>query len=123
MTLTGGTPNLGGQVRAIPDAKFRPPDPNENYDDWPKTLPYEVWETMSAHGRHVTRGIVAPPGQNVEVPWGGIDDELGRRWPTPRPIASRYAGQPSAVSSPWAAGGFEAGDGYSPRVLPPPPKL
>ena len=57
--LSGGTPNLGKYVRAIPDAKFGPPDPHENYEKWPKTLPYEVWETMSPHGQHITRGIVA----------------------------------------------------------------
>ena len=114
--LSGGTPNLGKYVRAIPDAKFGPPDPHENYEKWPKTLPYEVWETMSPHGQHITRGIVAPRGQKVEIPWGGIDDELGSRRATPRPL------HPETEADPWAAGGF-AGAGYSPRVLPPPPKL
>ena len=60
-------------MRAIPDAKFHAPNPDGSLGGVQKnSLPYDVWKTMSPHGQHVTRGVVAPPGHKVEIPWGGI---------------------------------------------------
>ena len=69
----GGTPNLGRYVRAIPCAIFALPQELGGQDTgWAppvRTLPFDVWETMTPHGQHVCRQCVAEEGAVVEVPW------------------------------------------------------
>lgn len=52
----GGTPNLSESVRAMPNVEFFAP--------WyiapkPRSMPFEVWQTLSPHGRHLCRYVVA----------------------------------------------------------------
>ncbi|MEM9564298.1 MAG: phytanoyl-CoA dioxygenase family protein [Actinomycetota bacterium] len=67
----GGTPNLSDAVRAIPNVEYCAPW----YRERPRpALPREVWEGLSSHGRHISRGVVALDGE-VEY---GYHDDLGR---------------------------------------------
>ena len=75
----GGTPNLGDQVRGIPDVKFAAAravparlggdGTLPGYFDFERTLPHAVWAALSPHGRRVCRHIVAPEEAGVAVDW------------------------------------------------------
>lgn len=57
----GATPNLGREVRAMPNVEFLAP--------WlegpplPKTMPHAVWEGLSERARRIAREVKADPGQ------------------------------------------------------------
>ena len=57
---TLATPNLSRQVRALPSiecaAGWR------GGAGFQKSMPYEIWETLSEHARHISRHIVEAPG-------------------------------------------------------------
>jgi hypothetical protein len=56
----GATPNLGREIRAMPNIEYVPPwDPPEHSR---KTMPHEIWETLSAHAQHLCRMIKEDPG-------------------------------------------------------------
>ena len=55
----GGTPNVSGAVRAIPQASFCP--------SWfamrtEPTMPRDIFDGLSPHGQRICRMLVAPPG-------------------------------------------------------------
>ena len=58
-TWHGGTPNVSGAVRAIPQASFCP--------SWfamrtERTMPRGIFDGLSPHGQRICRMLVAPPG-------------------------------------------------------------
>ena len=58
----GGTPNLSNQVRAIPNVEFLAPWFREPLR---KSMPYEIYETLSDHGKRIAEYIVAHPGEKL----------------------------------------------------------
>ena len=67
----GGTPNLSDQVRAMPNAEFHAPWYREPMRT---SMPREIYETLSEHGQHIARYVVADAGQTLQT---GIRDDLG----------------------------------------------
>ena len=67
----GGTPNLSDHVRAIPNAEFYAP---WFHEPMPKSMPYEIYETLSDHAKHLCRFIVADSSATVKT---GYRDDLG----------------------------------------------
>ena len=57
----GATPNLSRQVRALPNVEYGAPWLPENKDA-KRTMPYEMWETLTPHAQHICRRVKAPPG-------------------------------------------------------------
>jgi len=56
----GATPNVGREVRALPNVEYLAP-----WSGGPtmaKTMPHEIWETLSAHAQHLCRYVRANPG-------------------------------------------------------------
>lgn len=56
----GATPNLSREIRAMPNVEYHAPwvDP-ANY--W-KSMPHEIWETLSPHAQRLCRHIKTEPG-------------------------------------------------------------
>lgn len=67
----GGTPNLSGEVRALPNAEFFAPWYRERLRT---SMPREIYETLSPHGQRVCRYIVADPGRTLET---GPREDIG----------------------------------------------
>ncbi len=82
----GGTPNLTDEVRAIPNAEFYAP---WFYEPTPISMPYEIYETLSDHGRHICRYMAARPGERIETGYranlGGTPGRLRTPDGPPRP--------------------------------------
>lgn len=55
-----GTPNLSKEIRCLPNLEFSPPWHNENH--FMKSMPYEIWETLTPHGQKICRHIKQEPG-------------------------------------------------------------
>ena len=56
----GATPNLSRQIRAMPNIEYVPSwHPRESSR---KTMPHEIWETLSPHAQRICRLIKAEPG-------------------------------------------------------------
>lgn len=60
----GGTPNVSDEVRAIPNVEF--------YAPWfiepqPKSVPREIFDTLSDHAKHLCRFITVEPGQTLRT--------------------------------------------------------
>ena len=56
----GATPNLSRQIRAMPNIEYVPSwHPAESSR---KTMPHEIWETLSPHAQRICRLIKAEPG-------------------------------------------------------------
>lgn len=56
----GATPNVSLEVRALPNVEYLAP-----WSGGPgmaKTMPYEIWETLGPHARHLCRHVRAEPG-------------------------------------------------------------
>lgn len=71
----GGTPNLSMSWRALPNVEFIAPFLRDSFGDLPKTMPYEVWEGLSARGRRFAQHIVADPREKIEATvefWPGL---------------------------------------------------
>ena len=68
----GGTPNLSREVRAIPNVEYFAPWYREQAAI---SMPYEIWQTLSDHGRKICRHIVADSSTKLET---GYLDDLGR---------------------------------------------
>jgi|EP01046_Picozoa_sp_COSAG06_P018140 hypothetical protein len=79
----GGTPNLSDQIRAIPNVEYHAPWFMEQGRK-KRTMPREVWDKLSDHGKHVARFCVCEPG---EVPPQLLDGSLSadRNMHSPRP--------------------------------------
>lgn len=58
----GGTPNLSDEVRAIPNAEFFAPWFREPFRT---CMPRTIFESLSDHGKHICRYMVAEPGQEL----------------------------------------------------------
>ncbi len=56
----GGTPNLSRDVRAMPNIEYMAPWMPEASTT--RTMPHEIWETLSPHGRRLCRSVKAEPG-------------------------------------------------------------
>ncbi len=57
----GATPNLSREVRAMPNVEYGPPWIVETRD-FMKTMPHEMWETLSPHAQRICRFLKAEPG-------------------------------------------------------------
>lgn len=60
----GGTPNLSDHVRAIPNAEYFAPWYREELSI---SMPYEIYEKLSEHGKRICRYITAPQGQSIQT--------------------------------------------------------
>lgn len=56
----GATPNLSREVRALPDVEYGAPWWSSKHIS--KTMPDEMWQTLSNHGKHICRFVHAEPG-------------------------------------------------------------
>ncbi len=56
----GGTPNLGREVRAMPNVEYVPPWHPEHLSR--QTMPHEIWQSLSPRAKKRCRLIKAPPG-------------------------------------------------------------
>jgi len=56
----GATPNLSWEIRAMPNVEYA--GPWIEGSTLIKSMPHEIWETLSAHGKHICRDIKTPPG-------------------------------------------------------------
>lgn len=69
----GATPNLSREIRALPNVEYGAPWLPEGSGR--KTMPHEIWESLSEHGKHICRRVVADPG--VWPPGAGVMHPLG----------------------------------------------
>lgn len=60
----GGTPNLSNEVRALPNAEFYAPWFREPVQ---RSMPIELFETLSEHGKRICRPIVAAHDQPLRL--------------------------------------------------------
>jgi hypothetical protein len=63
----GATPNLGREIRAMPNVEYAAPW--RGMPSW-RPLPCALFETLCDHGRHLAREVVAEPG--VWPPGAGV---------------------------------------------------
>ena len=56
----GATPNLSREIRAMPNVEYAGPWVDEARLH--KSMPHEIWESLSAHGKHICRAIKTAPG-------------------------------------------------------------
>ena len=56
----GATPNLSKEIRAMPNVEYHAPwvDPSRYW----KSMPHEIWETLSPHAQHISRYVKEAPG-------------------------------------------------------------
>lgn len=56
----GATPNLSKEIRAMPNVEYHAPwvDPARYW----KSMPHEIWETLSPHAQHIARHVKEAPG-------------------------------------------------------------
>ena len=57
----GATPNVSRQIRALPNAEYAAPWVEDEVQ-FEQTMPYEIWEGLSDHGKRIARRVVAPEG-------------------------------------------------------------
>ena len=71
----GATPNLSKEIRAMPNVEYHAPwvDP-ANY--W-KSMPHEIWETLTPHAQKLCRYIKTEPG--VWPPGAGVMHPLAAK--------------------------------------------
>merc|ERR1712130_348388 len=53
----------------MPNAEFTSPEmlAKQRPEDFPKSLPHEIWQQMSDRGKHLARFIKAPEGEHLNV--------------------------------------------------------
>ena len=56
----GATPNLSREIRAMPNIEYVPPWDAPEHSR--KTMPHEIWETLSPHAQQLCRLIKEAPG-------------------------------------------------------------
>lgn len=69
----GATPNLSKEIRSMPNVEYGAPwiaNPNGA-----KTMPYEIWEQMTEHGKHICRFVHEKP--DVWPAGAGFNHSLG----------------------------------------------
>ena len=64
----GGTPNLSNEVRAIPNVEFHAPWYRSPIR---RSIPRDLYETLSDHGKALAQYIVAEPGEMLELGYRG----------------------------------------------------
>ena len=93
----GATPNLSREIRALPNVEYGAPWlPADGGGR--KTMPHAVWETLTPHGKHISRRVKADPG--VWPPGAGVMHPLGAER---RAAAARMGG--SGERKPGSPGG------------------
>ena len=93
----GATPNLSREIRALPNVEYGAPWlPADGGGR--KTMPHAVWETLTPHGKHISRRVKAEPG--VWPPGAGVMHPLGAER---RAAAERMGG--SGERKPGSPGG------------------
>ena len=55
-----GTPNLSKEIRCLPNLEFVTPWHDERH--FMKSMPHEIWETLTPHGQRICRPIKQEPG-------------------------------------------------------------
>ena len=55
----GATPNLSREIRSLPNVEYAAPWLGAKHK---QTMPHEVWEKLTPHGKHLCRYIKAEPG-------------------------------------------------------------
>jgi len=68
----GATPNLSREIRALPNVEYGAPWLGPRHR---KSMPYDIWEKLTPHGKHLCRHIKAEPG--VWPPGAGVMHPLG----------------------------------------------
>ena len=58
----GATPNLSREIRSLPNVEYGAPWLPEPRDGHRTTMPHDIWQTLTPHGRHICRRVKAPPG-------------------------------------------------------------
>jgi len=59
----GGTPNLSSEVRAMPNIEYWAPwFRSEGIN---RCMPFDLWESLSEHGKRISRYVVCDPGEPV----------------------------------------------------------
>ena len=56
----GATPNLSREVRALPSIEYSAPSRHGRH--FQKTMPHEIWQSLTPHARHICRFITQEPG-------------------------------------------------------------
>ena len=56
----GATPNVSREIRSLPNVEYGAPWLPESWAK--KTMPDEIWQTLTPHGKHLCRRIKAEPG-------------------------------------------------------------
>ncbi len=70
-TWHGGTPNVSDEVRAIPNVEFYAP---WYIEPQPRSVPREIYDSLSDHAKHVCRFIKAEPGEDLVT---GVRENFG----------------------------------------------
>lgn len=71
----GATPNLSKEIRAMPNVEYHAPwvDPAKYW----KSMPHEIWETLSPHAQKLCRFIKTDPG--VWPPGAGVMHPIAKK--------------------------------------------
>ena len=59
-TWHGATPNLSREIRALPSIEYSAP--GRGGAGFQRTMPHEIWETLSPHAQRICRFIKQAPG-------------------------------------------------------------
>ena len=92
----GATPNLSREIRALPNVEYGAPWLPEGGGR--RTMPHAVWETLTPHGKQISRRVKAEPG--VWPAGAGVMHPLGAER---RAAAKRMGG--SGERKPGSPGG------------------
>jgi len=74
-TWHGATPNLSREVRALPNVEYAAP--SRSSEGFKKTMPHEIWETLTPHAQKVCEFVKAEPG--VWPPGAGVMHPLASK--------------------------------------------
>ena len=58
----GATPNLSREIRSLPNVEYGAPWLPKPRDGHRPTMPHDIWQTLTPHGKHICRRVNAPPG-------------------------------------------------------------
>ena len=59
-TWHGATPNVSREIRSLPNIEFAPEWSDKEH--FSKSMPHEIWETLTPHGKKICRRIKEEPG-------------------------------------------------------------
>lgn len=72
----GGTPNVSDEVRCIPNIEFYAPWFRDVNDTRP-CMPREIYETLSEHGKHISRHVLAPDDMQLATAYSAASVRSG----------------------------------------------